>query len=415
MARILLGVGGGIAAYKSLELIRHLTAAGHRVRVVATPAALQFVGPPSFSALSGGPPLGDLFGEDPLRGAFPGESLPPYQPIDHLALAQRADLFVVAPATADLIGRLAHGLADDLLTTTALAFQGRMVLAPAMNGAMWESAAVRENLAVLRRRGAVMVGPGRGRLASVGEEGWGRMAGPAEIAAAVESALVGLPDLLGVSVLVSAGGTREPIDAVRYVGNRSSGRMGYALAEAAAAAGASVRVVAANVALPAPSGVEVVAVERAAELKEALLEAFPTAQLLLMAAAVADFAPKEPVAGKVKKEGRTGFALELAPTEDILSLLAASRRPDQVVVGFAAEHGPGGLEEARAKLKRKGLDGIVYNDVAKEGIGFEAAENEVVVITPKGERQLPRAPKAAVAASILTALAELCPTWPRSA
>ena len=412
MARIIVGVGGGIAAYKSLELIRELTAAGHSVRVVATPAALRFVGESSFAALSGGPALVDPFGEDRLRGAFPGHQPPAHQPIDHLALAESASLLIVAPATADLIARLAHGLADDLLTLTALACRGRLLVAPAMNGAMWENPAVQENLATLRARGAVVVGPGRGRLASLGEEGWGRMAEPAEIAACAEAVLAGLPDLSGVRVVVSAGGTREPLDAVRYLGNRSSGRMGFALALAAAAAGADVQVVAANPAVAPPGGLQVAVVERAEELREALLAAFPAAQVVLMAAAVADFAPADPHPGKLKKEGRGELTLRLAPTKDILSLLAARRRPGQVLIGFAAEHGEGGLERARAKLARKGIDGIVYNDVSVAGIGFDAPENEVVVVTEAGERRLARAPKPAVAAGILTALCELCPNWP---
>jgi len=408
MARILLGVSGGIAAYKALEVVRLATKAGHVVRVVQTPDSQRFVGAASFAALSGAPVLTSEFERDPARGAFPDQPAPEHDPLSHLELVRNADAFLIAPATANTIAKLAHGLADNLLTSAALASTCPLVIAPAMNHHMWEHAATQANVATLRERGALIVGPGVGALGSKDEWGSGRLAEPAELLAAVEAAVpAGSRPWDGLRVLVTAGGTREPIDAVRYVGNRSSGRMGFALAEAAAALGADVTVVAANVALPRAPRVDYRDVETAAELRDACLSAFPSCDVLLMAAAVADFTPADPAGGKLKKQGREGLTVELEPTADVLAGLAAERRPGQVIVGFAAEHGAGALEYGRDKLQRKGLDAIVVNDVSGAGIGFDALENEVTIVTAGAEHHVPRATKADVARAILAAVDDL--------
>jgi phosphopantothenoylcysteine decarboxylase / phosphopantothenate---cysteine ligase len=401
VARILLGVSGGIAAYKAVELVRLAVKAGHAVRVVQTRGSLEFVGRATFEGITGAPVLVDEFERDPARGAFPGDPGPGHDPISHLELVARADVLCVAPASANTLAKLAHGLADNLLTSSALASVAPLVLAPAMNNRMWEHPATRANLDTLRARGARVVGPGTGSLASKGESGVGRMAEPPEILAAIETTLTVGGPLDGLRVLVTAGGTREPIDSVRYVGNRSSGRMGFALAEEAARRGAEVTVVAANVGLPAPAGAKLIAVETAAELLEASRAAFDGADVLLMAAAVADFRPAEALDDKIAKSGRDGLALELEPTEDVLSALAAARRDGQTIIGFAAEHGEGAVDRGRAKLERKGLDAIVVNDISRGDIGFDAADNEVTIVTGTGERHVPVASKRAVAAAIL--------------
>src|ERR671916_1987089 len=324
MARILVGVTGGIAAYKAVELVRLATGAGHAVRVVQTRDSMEFVGRATFEGITGAPVLVDEFERDPARGAFPGDPAPGHDPISHLELVARADVLCVAPASANTLAKLAHGLADNLLTSSALASVAPLVLAPAMNNRMWEHPATRANLETLRDRGARVVGPETGSLASKGESGLGRLAAPAEILAAIEATLrVGGP-LDGLRVLVTAGGTREPIDSVRYVGNRSSGRMGLALAEEAARRGAAVTLVAANLGLPAPAGVELIAVQTARELLDATRAAFAEADVLLMAAAVADFRPVEALDEKIVKTGRDGLALELEPTDDVLAALAAA-------------------------------------------------------------------------------------------
>jgi len=408
MARILLGVSGGIAAYKALEVVRLATKAGHVVRVVQTPDAQRFVGAVSFAALSGAPVLTSEFERDPARGAFPDQPAPEHDPLSHLELVRNADVFLIAPATANTLAKLAHGLADNLLTSAALASTCPLVIAPAMNHHMWEHAATQANVATLRERGALIVGPEVGALGSRHEWGSGRLAEPAELLAAVEAAApAGSRPWDGLRVLVTAGGTREPIDAVRYVGNRSSGRMGFALADEAAALGAQVTVVAANVALPRTPRIGYRDVGTASDLREACLEAFPDCDVLLMAAAVADFAPADPAGGKLKKDGRDGLTIELQPTADVLSALAAARRPGQVIVGFAAEHGDGALDYGREKLQRKGLDAIVVNDVSGAGIGFDALENEVTIVTAGAEQHVPRATKADIARAILTAVDDL--------
>jgi len=418
MARLLLGVSGGIAAYKALELVRLATKAGHSVRVIQTPSSERFVGVASFEGLTGAPVLTSEFARDPMRGAFPGDPLPEHEPISHLELVANADAFLIAPASANTIAKLAAGLADNLLTSAALAARCPLIVAPAMNDAMYEHAATQANLALLRARGVRVVDPGVGPLASKGEHGVGRLAEPRELLAACEAAIASgsLPhaaSLAGVRVLVTVGGTREPIDSVRYVGNRSSGRMGYALAEEAARRGAEVTAIAANVSLPAPRGARVVPVETAAQLADACAEAFPSCDVLLMAAAVADFRPAAPADRKLKKDSADApDAISLEPTPDVLSGLAAARRPGQTIVGFAAEHGEGALEYARAKLARKRLDAIVVNDISRPGIGFDATENEVTIVTPAGERPVARAPKHDVAAAILDVVAELRATAP---
>jgi phosphopantothenoylcysteine decarboxylase / phosphopantothenate---cysteine ligase len=406
MARILLGVSGGIAAYKAVEVVRLATGAGHSVRVIQTPASLRFVGKATFEGVTGAPVLVDQFEADSARGAFPGEPAPDHDPISHLELVRRCDLLCVAPASANTLAKLAHGLADNLLTSAALASSAPLVLAPAMNNHMYEHPATSENLETLRRRGAVVVAPGGGRLASKGEWGVGRLAEPAQILAAIEASLkpsegFAPRSLDGLRVLVTAGGTREAMDSVRYLGNRSSGRMGMALAEEALRRGAEVTLVCANVSLEKPAGVHVVEVESAAELHEASLEAFAGADVLLMAAAVADFRPRDAERSKIAKAGRDGLSLELEPTPDVLSALSAARVPGQTLVGFAAEHGEGAVERGKAKLERKRLDAVVVNDISRSDIGFDAGHNEVTIVSTAGERQVERGPKGAVAAAIL--------------
>jgi phosphopantothenoylcysteine decarboxylase/phosphopantothenate--cysteine ligase len=367
-----------------------------------TDAATRFVGPASFAAITGAPVLISEHEPDPLRGAFPGDPAPEHAPLSHLALVERADAYLIAPASAQTLAKLAHGLADNLLTAAALACRRPLIVAPAMNDAMYEHAATRANLDTLRARGVVVLEPGTGALGSPGEWGIGRLPEPLDLLAAVEAALGRARDLDGLNVLVTAGGTREPIDAVRFVGNRSSGRMGFALAEAAARRGARVTVVAANVSLPRRTDVEYVDVMTAAELAEACDQRFATADVLLMAAAVADYRPAEAHAGKLKKEatGET-LTLELTRTQDVLSALAERRRSGQRLVGFAAEHGDGAIEYGREKLARKGLDAVVVNDVGAPGVGFESAENEVWIVTAERERHIARMSKERVADAIL--------------
>jgi phosphopantothenoylcysteine decarboxylase/phosphopantothenate--cysteine ligase len=423
MARILLGVSGGIAAYKALELIRLATGAGHSVRVIQTPTSTRFVGEASFAALSGGPALTSEFERDPMRGAFPDQPLPTHEPIGHLEIVANADVMILAPASANTIAKLATGLADNLLTSSALAADCPLVIAPAMNNRMYEHPATQANLQTLRERGAIVVEPGTGRLASKGEQGIGRLAEPAELLAACERALgeggpvaqingsVPATEMSGLRVLVTAGGTREPIDSVRYIGNSSSGRMGLALAGAAHERGAQVTLIAANIALPVPDGVRVLPVRTAAELKDACDREFPGCDVLLMAAAVADFAPVAEQ-GKIKKTGRDRLELILAPTADVISGLAARRSAGQTIVGFAAEHGSEGLDHARGKLAAKHLDAVIFNDISRGDIGFDTSENEVTILTaanghPAAERHVARAPKELIAAAILDAVGEL--------
>jgi phosphopantothenoylcysteine decarboxylase/phosphopantothenate--cysteine ligase len=414
MARLLLGVSGGIASYKALEFVRLATAEGHAVRVIQTPNAQRFVGPASFAALSGAPVLSDEFERDPLRGAFPGDPTGDHDPASHLALSAVADVFLIAPASANTLAKLAHGHADNLLTSAALATSAPLILAPAMND--------RGPTRLLRERGIEVLDPGSGRLATAGEWGPGRLPEPAELLAAVQARLAagaagaagslsaaGSPgvagSLSGTRTLVTAGGTREPIDAVRFLGNRSSGRMGYALADAAAARGSDVVVVAANVSLPRTPGISYLDVSTAAELAGACESQFAEADLLVMCAAVADFRPARAAAGKITKED--GLELELEATDDVLASLAARRRAGQTLVGFAAEHGPGGLERARRKLAGKQLDAIVCNDISQPGIGFDAERNAVTIITAERELAVGPAAKRAIAEAVLDAVEAL--------
>ncbi|HEX2428615.1 MAG TPA: bifunctional phosphopantothenoylcysteine decarboxylase/phosphopantothenate--cysteine ligase CoaBC [Gaiellaceae bacterium] len=376
MARILLGVTGGIAAYKACTLVRLLLRSGHDVQPVLTAGAERFVSSETFLAL-----------------ARKGRSDNPYPHLDTW------DLLVVAPLTANTLARLAHGLADDVLTEAALAHAGPVLVAPAMNSRMWLHPATGANVATLEARGVVFVGPSEGELAE-GEEGIGRMAEPEEIYRRIEDLLAeGNGALRGKRVLVSAGGTREPLDAVRYVGNRSSGRMGVALAEEARRRGADVTLLAANLAVAPPTGVTVVETPTAAELeREALARA--DADVIVMAAAVADYRPAAPVEGKRAKDPLP-WTVELEPTVDVLATLGAGRRPGQVLVGFAADGADAGLARAREKRVAKNADLVVFNDVSRPDIGFDAADNEVVVLSGDGERTVEKSPKGVVAAAVL--------------
>jgi phosphopantothenoylcysteine decarboxylase/phosphopantothenate--cysteine ligase len=400
MARLLLGVSGGIAAYKALELARLATLAGHGVRVLMTETATRFVGAASFEGIVGAPVLTSEFERDPLRGAFPGEEQLGHDPIGHLELAGRCDAYLVAPASANTISKLAAGAADSMLTTSFLACTAPRLLAPAMNDRMYADAATQANLAMLRERGVEVIEPDEGKLASRGEYGRGRLPDPELLLARVEAALpAGDRPWDGLRVLVTAGGTREPIDPVRFIGNRSSGRMGIALATAAAKRGAEVTLIAANVGLPAPAGVRRLDVETAAQLAAAAAEEFGKTHVLLMAAAPADFRAAAPAEGKLRRSD--GLELSLEPTEDILAGLSSRRREDQTVVGFAAEHGGAAAERARGKLERKGADMIVLNDVSNPEIGFESERNAVTLITAAGETEVPIDSKDAVAEAIL--------------
>lgn len=401
MARVLIGVSGGIAAYKALELTRLATKAGHGVRVVMTPAAQHFVGAASFEGIAGSPVLVDEFDHDPMRGAFPGDEPSAHDPIGHLEIAANADAYIVAPASANTVAKLAAGICDSMLTTAFLACTEPRLVAPAMNDRMYKDAATQENLATLRRRGVRVIEPDEGALASRGEWGVGRLPAPERLLAELEAALPPAPGAWdGLRVVVTAGGTREPIDAVRFIGNRSSGRMGLALAAAAASRGAEVTLIAANVSLPLPAGVRAVEVETTAELAAAVTAESERAHVLLMAAAPADFRAEGPETGKISREG-SGLKLRLAPTEDILAGVARDRRSGQTLVGFAAEAGAGAIERAREKLERKAVDAIVFNDVSRPEIGFDSAENEVTIVERDAEHQVPLASKQAIAEAIL--------------
>ncbi|ROS30666.1 bifunctional phosphopantothenoylcysteine decarboxylase/phosphopantothenate--cysteine ligase CoaBC [Cellulomonas sp. PhB150] len=368
--RIVLGVAGGIAAYKAVLLLRLLREAGHDVRVVPTRAALEFVGRPTWEALSGQPVTTDVF-ED-------------VDQVAHVAIGQHADLVVVAPATADLLARAATGRADDLLTATLLVTRAPVLLAPAMHTEMWQHPATVANVATLRERGIHVLDPASGRLTGT-DTGPGRLPEPDEIAAAA-LALVAPGDLAGRHVVVSAGGTREPLDPVRFLGNRSSGKQGVALAAAAVARGAQVTLVGANLAVAAPAGVELVTVGTAAELREAVRSAAKVADVVVMAAAVADYRPVNPAGTKLKKTGAPP-TIELVETVDILAELGHERlREKQVIVGFAAETGDEDasvLEHGRAKARRKGADLLVVNAVG-DGQGFGTADNAVTILDGTG-------------------------------
>ncbi len=388
---VVLGVTGGIAAYKSCELLRLFTESGHDVRVVPTASALNFVGAATWSALSGNPVSTEVW-----------ESV---HEVPHVRIGQRADLLVVAPATADILAKAAHGLADDLLTNTLLTARCPVVFAPAMHTEMWEHPATRENVATLRRRGALVIEPAVGRLTGA-DTGKGRFPDPRAIfelcgRVLARGADAGTADLAGRRVVVSAGGTREPLDPVRFLGNISSGRQGFALASVAAARGARVTLVAANAELPDPAGVDVVRVGTALELREAVLAAAEGADAVVMAAAVADFRPAEFAAVKIKKvDGKDPAPVALVRNPDILAELSAHRRaPGQVVVGFAAETDHA-LRNGREKITRKGCDLLVVNEVGADR-AFGSANNEAVILAADGtEVPVPFGPKAQLADAV---------------
>ncbi|MFI9346058.1 bifunctional phosphopantothenoylcysteine decarboxylase/phosphopantothenate--cysteine ligase CoaBC [Streptomyces sp. NPDC052773] len=387
--KVVLGVSGGIAAYKACELLRRLTESGHDVRVVPTASALHFVGAATWSALSGNPVSTEVWDD--------------VHEVPHVRIGQQADLVVVAPATADMLAKAAHGLADDLLTNTLLTARCPVVFAPAMHTEMWEHPATQENVATLRRRGAVVIEPAVGRLTGV-DTGKGRLPEPAEIFEVCRRVLargVREPDLTGRHVVVSAGGTREPLDPVRFLGNRSSGKQGYALARTAAARGARVTLIAANTALPDPAGVDVVQVGTAVQLREAVLKAAADADAVVMAAAVADFRPAAYAAGKIKKkDGQEPDPIVLVRNPDILAEISTERaRPGQVIVGFAAETDDV-LANGRRKLERKGCDLLVVNEVGERKT-FGAEESEAVVLAADGaETPVPHGPKEQLAETV---------------
>jgi len=406
MARILLGVSGGIAAYKALEFARLATRAGHGVRVLMTEGATRFVGAPSFEGIVGAPVLTSEFERDPMRGAFPGEPAPEHDPIGHLELAANCDAYLVAPASANTLAKLASGVADSMVTTSFLACTGPRLVAPAMNDRMLENAATQANLTTLREHGVAVIDPEEGALASRGEHGKGRLPDPARLLALVEAELpTGQRPWDGLRVLVTAGGTREPIDSVRFLGNRSSGRMGIALAAAAARRGADVTLICANVSLPEPAGVHRIDVETTEQLAKAVGAEFPTQDVLLMAAAPADFQAAEATPGKIER-AKAGLDLHLEPTADILAGLAASKREDQAIVAFAAEAGED-IERARGKLARKGADLMVLNDISNPQIGFESTENAVTLIDSASAIPVPRASKDLIADAIMDRVSSL--------
>jgi len=389
LASILLGVTGGIAAYKACEVLRLFDKSGHRVRVVMTRTATEFIGPLTFETLSRAPVLTD---SQPL-----GEN----GSILHIDYADEADLFAIAPCTANVIAKLAQGIADDALTTTALAFTGPLLIAPAMNVNMWNSEPVRANLATLRARGVHVVEPGSGELAC-GWVGEGRLAEPPEIVEAALRVLEVSKDLARLRVVVSAGPTVEKLDPVRFISNRSSGKMGYAVAEAARARGASVTLVSGPVSLPKPEGVRVIGIESASDMKAAMEAALPDADVIIMCAAVADYRAAEAADRKIKKDAEE-IAIRLVRTDDILAGLGKAKRPDQVLVGFAAETNDV-VAYAQDKLKRKNADLFVANDVSRTDIGFSSDENEVHLLFADGRNvRVEKAPKRKIANAILDA------------
>jgi phosphopantothenoylcysteine decarboxylase / phosphopantothenate---cysteine ligase len=395
--KIALGVSGGIAAYKAAEIVRLLQDRGIRVQVVMTRGAQEFVRPLTFAALSGEKVITDMFGSGSDAEPANVESA-----IEHIAVAQAIDALVVVPATADVLARFAQGIANDFLSTLYLATTAPVVVAPAMNVNMWNHAATQANLEILRRRGVRIVEPGEGYLAC-GMTGSGRLAENETIVAAVMEALGAAQDLAGETVLVTAGPTREKIDPVRYLTNRSSGRMGCAIAEAALRRGARVLLVSGPVAIAAPGAAEVTPVETAEEMLAAVLKLLPEATVVIKTAAVADFRPKAPEGQKIKRKGET--TLELEPTADILAEVAR-RKTTQIVVGFAAET-ENVLENARKKLASKSLDAIVVNDVSREGIGFDSDRNAVTIISQTEVIEVPETSKWEVAHRVLDQVVKL--------
>jgi phosphopantothenoylcysteine decarboxylase/phosphopantothenate--cysteine ligase len=393
--KVALGVSGGIAAYKAAELVRLLQDRGLRVQVIMTRAAQEFVRPLTFAALSGEKVITDLFGagaEDPNIDSA----------VEHVAVAQTIDALVVAPATADILAKFAHGEANEFLTTLFLATTAPVVIAPAMNVNMWDNPATQANVEILKNRGYHVVDPDSGYLAC-GMIGAGRLAANDKIVEAVLTALGATPNLAGETVLITAGGTREPIDPVRYIGNRSSGKMGYALAEAALRRGAKVILISAPTALTPPTAAEYIPVQTAAEMHKAVLENLERATIIIKAAAVADFTVRNAADQKIKRKGPV--TLELEPTPDILAEVAA-KKGLRIVVGFAAET-ENGLENARRKLESKSLDAIVLNDVSRPGIGFDSESNAVTILTHSGTENVPETSKWEVAHRVLDAVVKI--------
>ena len=393
--KIALGVSGGIAAYKAAELVRQLQERGVRVQVIMTAAAQEFVRPLTFAALSGEKVITELFGSGPEQPNIDSA-------VEHIAVAQSIDALVVAPATADVLARFAQGIANDFLSTLYLATTAPVVVAPAMIVNMWEHAATRANVETLKQRGVYVVEPDAGYLAC-GMSGPGRLAANESIVAAVMQALGISQDLAGDTVLITAGPTREPIDPVRYIGNRSSGRMGYALAEAALRRGAHVMLISGPTAIKPASAAEVINVETAEEMRQAVLSRFGESTVVIKAAAVADYKPKQRSPEKIKRRG--ALSVELEPTSDILAELA-SKRSSQILVGFAAET-EHALENARRKLASKSLDAIVVNDVSRKGIGMDSERNAVTIITPSETIDVPETTKWEVAHRVLDAVVRI--------
>ena len=383
---IILGITGGIAAYKAADVCSSLVKKGATVHVVMTENATKFVGPATFRALTGNQVITGLWDE------------PEEYEIAHVSLPEKADAFLIAPATANIIGKIASGIADDMLTTMVMASSIPVILAPAMNVRMWENPIVKANVERLASLGYIFVNPEKGRLAC-GVEGVGRLADPPKIVQAVMDFLARKQDLAGVSILVTAGPTQEPIDPVRFIANRSSGKMGYAIAKAAAERGAKVILVSGPTSIPVPPNVELVSVQTAAEMIDAVLGRLPEVQVIIGAAAVADYSPKSPSKEKIKKT-EAEKSIELVPTKDIMAEVG-KRKDKRMLVGFAAETA-NLIENAKAKIESKSLDFIIANDVSKPGVGFGSDDNEVAIITRSGETQeLPRLPKQEIARRIL--------------
>lgn len=385
---IVLGVTGGIAAYKSCEVVSRLRKAGVRVHVIMTHNACQFVAPLTFETLSNNPCVIDTF-DRPERWE-----------VEHVALAKQADLFVIAPATANIMAKMAHGIADDMLSTTVLATRAPVLLAPAMNTGMWDNVATRENARILKDRGVRFIGP-EGGLLACGDVGAGRMSEPAQIVDRCVELLTKAQDLQGLQVLVTAGPTREAVDPVRFITNRSSGKMGYAIAEAALQRGARVTLVTGPVNIAAPAGAQVVPVQQTEDLLEAMLSLCPDQDIVIQAAAPADYKPAQAAAQKLKKTGDGHLTLELVPTPDVAKAVGNQKKTGQILIGFAAETEKL-TDHAMEKLNAKNLDMIVANDVTKPGAGFDVDTNIAEIITRNGREELPMMTKRALADEILT-------------
>ena len=384
---VVLGVTGGIAAYKACELTSRLRKAGAQVHVIMTKNACQFVSPLTFETLSNHPAVTDTFAR------------PDTWEVEHIALAKQADVFVIAPATANIMAKMAHGIADDMLSTTVLATRAPVLIAPAMNTGMWENAATQENVKILQSRGIRFIGPEGGYLAC-GDSGAGRMSEPKDIFDVLSEILCPKRDLEGLRVLVTAGPTQEKLDPVRYISNRSSGKMGYAIAEAAAKRGAEVTLVTGPVKLEAPQGVEKVSIVSTQDLYEAMTALCPQMDVVIQAAAPADFTPAQAAEQKIKKQGDGDLVITLRQTPDVAAQVGKLKKPGQTLVGFAAETNDV-LKNAEGKLLKKNLDMIVANDVTAPGAGFDVDTNIVTFVTAQGKETLPCLPKRQVAEELL--------------